>query len=104
MVLYKGSASSPGRLELYQNEDETTPQMSIHLDAISSVVKVEGRKEFVIFFAGSQVIIACKANAEVQDWISDINNGRGVDDGTTHTSNGMAVCNSKEMGRRCDPK
>ena len=101
MVLYKGSASSPGRLELYRKEEDTAaPHMSIHLDAVTSVVKVEERKEFVISFAGSQVIIACKANAEVLDWISDINKCRGVSDETMHTSNGTALYDSEETGWR----
>ena len=88
MVLYKDSLSSPSRLELFRKEDDATvPPMVIELNTITSVVPVDGRKEFMIAFADSEVIFSCKANADVQDWISDINRYRGIDTDAAHTSN-----------------
>ncbi|KAL5467635.1 hypothetical protein EMCRGX_G031895 [Ephydatia muelleri] len=94
MVLYKESIAGPSRLELYRKEDDATaPPMVIELNTVTSVVAVEGKMEFMISFTDSQVTFACKANADVQDWVSDINRCRGVDFDTTHTSasNGSAL-------------
>eukprot|EP00731_Ephydatia_muelleri_P026015 Em0018g115a len=94
MVLYKESIAGPSRLELYRKEDDATaPPMVIELNTVTSVVAVEGKMEFMISFADSQVTFACQANADVQDWVSDINRCRGVDSDTTHTSasNGTAL-------------
>ena len=103
MVLYKESIAGPSRLELYRKEDDATaPPMVIELNTVTSVVAVEGKMEFMISFADSQVTFACQANADVQDWVSDINRCRGVDSDTTHTSasNGTALYDGEGTGRR----
>ena len=101
MVLYKESIAGPSRLELYRKEDNATaPSMVIELNTVTSVVAVEGKMEFMISFADSQVTFACQANADVQDWVSDINRCRGVDFDTTYTSASYGSALYDGEGRR----